>query len=55
MLGRKLHFSTTFYLQTDWQSKQTIQTLEDMLQAYVLEFREAWDEYLTLMEFTYNN
>ncbi|GJT48393.1 putative reverse transcriptase domain-containing protein [Tanacetum coccineum] len=40
---------------TDGQSKRTIQTLEDMLRAYVLEFRKGWDRYLPLVEFPYNN
>ena len=29
--------------------------LEDMLQAYVLEFQCSWDQYIALMEFAYNN
>ena len=33
----KLCLSTTYHPQTDGQMKQTIQTLEDMLQAYILE------------------
>ena len=40
-LGTTLQFSTAFHLQTDGQSKKTIQTLEDMLQACVLEFKES--------------
>ena len=54
-LGTKLHFSTAFHPQTDAQSERTIQTLEDMLRACVLEFRERWDTHLPLMEFAYNN
>ena len=54
-LGTKLHFSTAFHPQTDGQSERTIQTLEDMLRACVMEFRGSWDTHLHLMEFAYNN
>ena len=32
-----------------------IQTLEDMLQACVMEFVNSWDEQLPLIEFAYSN
>ncbi|KAL0347899.1 UNVERIFIED_CONTAM: Transposon Tf2-11 polyprotein [Sesamum angustifolium] len=54
-LGTKLHFSTAFHPQTDGQSERTIQTLEDMMRAYVIEFRRKWDDHLPLMEFAYTN
>ena len=54
-LGARLHFSTTFHPQTDGQSERTIQTLEDMLRACVMEFKGSWDTHLALMEFAYNN
>ncbi|KAL6195768.1 hypothetical protein ACLB2K_031386 [Fragaria x ananassa] len=54
-LGTRLHFSIAFHPQTDGQSKRTIQTLEDMLRACVLQFRGSWDKNLSLMEFAYNN
>ena len=54
-MGTKLHFSTAFHPQTDGQSERTIQTLEDMMRACVLEFRGNWDEHIPLMEFAYNN
>ena len=54
-LGTRLHFSTAFHPQTDGQSERTIQTLEDMLRACVLEFKGSWDRHLPLMEFAYNN
>ncbi|KAI5341686.1 hypothetical protein L3X38_009561 [Prunus dulcis] len=53
--GTQLQFSTAFHPQTDGQSERTIQTLEDMLRACALQFREDWDEKLPLMEFAYNN
>ncbi|GJW71302.1 putative reverse transcriptase domain-containing protein [Tanacetum coccineum] len=36
-LGTRLDISTTYHPQTDGQSERTIQTLEDMLRAYVLD------------------
>ena len=54
-LGTRLHFSTAFNPQTDGQSERTIQTLEDMLRACVMEFKGSWDTHLALMEFAYNN
>ncbi|GKA55358.1 putative reverse transcriptase domain-containing protein [Tanacetum coccineum] len=39
----------------DGQSGRTIQTLEDMLRAYVIEFNGSWDVHLPLDEFFYNN
>ena len=35
-LGTRLHFNTTFHPQMDGESERTIQTLEDMLKAFVL-------------------
>ena len=32
-----------------------MQTLEDMIRAYVMEFKGSWDTHLALMEFAYNN
>nr|GEZ22141.1 putative reverse transcriptase domain-containing protein [Tanacetum cinerariifolium] len=37
------------------QSERTIQTLEDMLRAYVLDFGGSWDVHLLLVKFSYNN
>ena len=54
-LGTRLAFSTAFHPQTDGQSERTIQTLEDMLRAYVLDFQKNWSVYLALIEFDYNN
>ena len=54
-LGTKLHPSTAAHPQTDGQSELTIQILEDMLRAYVLDFEGNWEKYITLVEFAYNN
>ncbi|GJR44158.1 putative reverse transcriptase domain-containing protein [Tanacetum coccineum] len=35
--------------------KVTIQTLEDMLRACVIDFGKGWDRHLPLVEFSYNN
>nr|GEX67872.1 hypothetical protein [Tanacetum cinerariifolium] len=37
------------------QSERTIQTLEDMLRACVIDFGNGWERHLPLIEFSYNN
>ena len=54
-MGTELRFSTAFHPQTDGQSERTIQTLEDMLRACVLDHSVSWESSLGLIEFTYNN
>ncbi|GJU58425.1 putative reverse transcriptase domain-containing protein [Tanacetum coccineum] len=54
-LGTRLDMSTAYHPQTDGQSEHTIQTLEDMLRACVLDFGGSWDVHLSLVEFSYNN
>ena len=54
-LGMSLNMSITFHPQTDGQTERKIQILEDLLRACVLEFGGNWEDYLPLMEFTYNN
>nr|GFB49143.1 putative reverse transcriptase domain-containing protein [Tanacetum cinerariifolium] len=41
--------------ETDGQSERTIQTLEDMLRACVIDFGKGWVNHLLLVEFSYNN
>ena len=54
-LGTRLDLSTAFHPQTDGQCERTIQVLEDMLRACVIEFGGHWDKFLPLAEFSYNN
>ena len=54
-LGTRLNFSTAFHPQSDGQSERTIQTLEDMLRAVVLDRGGSWETALPLIEFAYNN
>ena len=54
-MGTKLDFSTAFHPQTDGQLERTIQTLEDMLRACVLDLKGSWEIHLPLIEFAYNN
>ncbi|GJW40446.1 reverse transcriptase domain-containing protein [Tanacetum coccineum] len=54
-LGTRLDMSTAYHPQTDGQSERTIQTLEDMLRACVIDFGGSWDVHLPLAEFSYNN
>ncbi|GJW70611.1 reverse transcriptase domain-containing protein [Tanacetum coccineum] len=54
-LGTRLDMSMAYHPQTDGQSERTIQTLEDMLRACVMDFGGSWDTHLPLIEFSYNN
>ncbi|GKF88240.1 putative reverse transcriptase domain-containing protein, partial [Tanacetum coccineum] len=47
--------STAYHPETDGQSERTIQTLEDLLRACVIDFGSGWDKHLPLAEFSYNN
>ncbi|GKC62674.1 putative reverse transcriptase domain-containing protein [Tanacetum coccineum] len=53
-LGTSLDMSTAYHPQTDGQSERTIQTLEDMLRACVIEFGKGWVNHLSLVD-SYNN
>ncbi|GJU22082.1 putative reverse transcriptase domain-containing protein [Tanacetum coccineum] len=51
----RLDMSTAHHSETDGQSERTIQTLEDMLRACVINFGNGWEGHLPLIEFSYNN
>ncbi|GJV42956.1 putative reverse transcriptase domain-containing protein [Tanacetum coccineum] len=47
--------SIAYHPLTDGQSERTIQTLEDMLRACVIDFGKGWVTHFPLVEFSYNN
>nr|GEW27920.1 hypothetical protein [Tanacetum cinerariifolium] len=49
-MGTRLDMSTAYHLETDGQSKRTIQTLKDMLRACVIDFGNGWERHLPLAE-----
>ncbi|GJZ69398.1 reverse transcriptase domain-containing protein [Tanacetum coccineum] len=54
-LGTRLDMSTTYHPQTNGQSERTIQTLEDMMRACVIDFWWKLEYSFPLAEFSYNN
>ncbi|GKG40759.1 reverse transcriptase domain-containing protein, partial [Tanacetum coccineum] len=54
-LGTDISMSTAYHPETDGQSETTIQTLEDMLRACVIDFGKGWVKHLPLAKFSYNN
>ena len=54
-LGTQLIFSIVYHLETDRQTEQMNQTLEDMLRMYVMDQQKNLEEFFPLAEFSYNN
>ena len=54
-MGTRLTISTAFHPQTNGQLERTIQVLEEMLRACVLDHKGSWEEHLPLVEFAYDN
>nr|GEU75865.1 putative reverse transcriptase domain-containing protein [Tanacetum cinerariifolium] len=54
-MGTRLDMSTTYHPETDGQREWTIQTLEDMLRTYVIDYGNGWERHLPLVKFSYNN
>nr|GFB36034.1 putative reverse transcriptase domain-containing protein [Tanacetum cinerariifolium] len=53
--GATLAMSTTYHPETDRQRERTIETLEDMSGACVIDFVKGWFKHFPLVEFSYNN
>jgi hypothetical protein len=54
-LGSHLVQSSSYHPQTDGQTEQVNQIIEDMIRVCVLNDGSKWDQHLPLVEFSYNN
>ncbi|GJV45329.1 putative reverse transcriptase domain-containing protein [Tanacetum coccineum] len=52
-LGTSLDTGAAYHPQTDGKSERTIQTLEDLLRACVIDFGKGWVKHLPLVKFSY--
>jgi hypothetical protein len=50
-----MNFSTTYHPQSNVQTERVNQVIEDMLRMYVMDKPSKWEDYLHLVEFSYNN
>jgi hypothetical protein len=53
--GTNLNFSTSYHPKSNGQTKRVNQVIEDMLRMYVMDKPSKWEDYLHLVEFSYNN
>ena len=54
-IGTRLNFTTAHHPQSDGQTEHVNQVLEDPLRSCILDFGGSWEDYLPLVEFSYNN
>jgi transposase InsO family protein len=55
LAGTTLKMSTSYHPQTDGQTERANRTIEESLRAYVNERHNNWDDYLTSVEYAYND
>jgi hypothetical protein len=53
--GTNLNFSITYHPKSDGQTKRVNQVIEHMLRMYVMDKPSKWEDYLHLVELSYNN
>jgi hypothetical protein len=53
--GTNLNFSTAYHPESDGQTERVNQVIEDTLMMYVMDKPSKWEDYLHLVEFSYNN
>ena len=54
-MGTRLNFSTAYHPQTDGKIERTNHILEDMLRMNVMDRPTRWEDFMHLVEFSYNN
>jgi hypothetical protein len=53
--GTNLNLSTTYHPESHEKTKRTNRIIEDMLRMYVIDQPSKWEDYIHLVEFSYNN
>jgi hypothetical protein len=53
--GTNLNISTTYHPESDGKTKRTNMIIEDMLRMHVMDQPSKWEDYIHLVEFSYNN
>jgi hypothetical protein len=50
-----LNFNIAYHPESDGKTKRVNQVIEDMLRMYVMDKPSKWEDYLHLVELSYNN
>ena len=53
--GTNLNLNIVYHLELDGQTERTNRIIEDMLRMYVMDQLSKWEDYIHLVEFSYNN
>jgi hypothetical protein len=53
--GTNLNLSTTYHPESDGKTKRTNMIIEDMLRMYVMGQPSKWEDYIHLVNFSYDN
>ena len=54
-VGKNLNFSTTYHLESDGKTERTNRIIEDILRIYVMDQPSKREDYIHLVQLTYNN
>ena len=53
--GTNLNLTTTYHRESDGKIERNNKIIEDMLRMYVMDQPPKWEDYIHLVEFSYNN